>query len=337
METRSSNSSGTYAESARKGIEVEIAEIIHQGRSFLVCSHMNPDGDAVGSSLALGLFLEGEGKEVVIYNRDGVPALYRFIPGVERIQQTIPEGKRFDISFLLDCAGPERVGGAFERFSPKGQVIVIDHHPPVRPFREVHLVCTEAAATGELLYDVMMAYGKPPRPPIATALYLALMTDTGSFRFSNTTPRALHIAAELQAAGADHALLIDGVYRSFPPERFRLLAQVLQTLSFYFGGRVAAMRVTRGMYESSGAGDELTEGFVDIPRSVGGVKVALLLREVASGEYRVSLRSRGEVDVGELASQFQGGGHPNAAGCTIRGEGEAVYSSLLKAVGEALP
>ncbi len=315
--------------------EAQIAEIIRRHSSFLVCSHMNPDGDALGSSVALALFLEREGKEVVMYNQDSVPALYGFLPATERIRHGLPQGKRFQVSFLLDCASPNRVGAEFERFEGKGQIAVIDHHPLSEESPGVCLIRTEAAATGELLHDIMAAFGRSPTPEMATALYMALMTDTGSFRFSNTTPKALRVGGDLLEAGADLGLLIDHIYESYPQERFRLLARVLRTLEFPLGGRVATLRVTRAMLKEAGCGSEVTEGFVDFPRSVHGVKVAILFKETGLKEYRVSLRSRGGVDVGRLAMSFQGGGHPNAAGCTLRGGWEKVYRTVLEAVGEA--
>jgi bifunctional oligoribonuclease and PAP phosphatase NrnA len=162
------------------------------------------------------------------------------------------------------------------------------------------------------------------------------MTDTGSFRYSNTTAKAMSVASELLASGADHGLLIERVYESHPPERLRLLARVLQTLEFFHGGRVASLDVTRAMFQETGAGEDLTEGFVNIPRAVGGVEVALLFSEISGDEYRVSLRSRGKVNVGKVAARFQGGGHPEAAGCTLHGSWNTVRQTMLKAVEEAL-
>jgi phosphoesterase RecJ-like protein len=315
--------------------EAQIADLIRRHNSFLVCSHMNPDGDALGSSLALGLFLEREDKEVVIYNQDLVPALYDFLPGTRRIQRILPKGKCFEVSFLLDCASPSRVGEAFERFEGKGEMAVIDHHPPTEDSPGISLVRTEAAATGELLYDIMAAYGRPPTAEMATALYVALMTDTGSFRFSNTTSKALRVGGDLLEAGVDLGLLIDRIYESYPQERFRLLARVLETLEFPLEGKVATLKVTQAMLQETGCGPEVAEGFVDLPRSVRGVQVAILFKEAGPKEYRVSLRSRGGVDVGRVAMRFQGGGHPNAAGCTIREGWDRVYRSMLEALGEA--
>jgi phosphoesterase RecJ-like protein len=182
----------------------------------------------------------------------------------------------------------------------------------------------------------MGAYGGELRPDVATDLYAALMTDTGSFRFSNTTASSLTVAAGLLESGADHGLLIDRVYESYPAERFRLMALALQTLQISSHGRVAFLCVTREMYEATSSRDDLTEGFVDIPRSIQGVQVAALIREIGQGEHRVNLRSRGGMDVARVAARFGGGGHSNAAGCTIRGGGDAVRHSVLAALEEAL-
>ncbi len=320
-----------------KNAEAQIARVMREHARFLICSHVNPDGDALGSSIALALYLEREGKEVWVFNQDPVPALYAFLPGTGRVRQEIPTGRKFDVSFLLDCATPRRAGDDFANLEGKGEVVVIDHHPPAESIGTLRLVRTGAAATSELLYEVMMAYGVPPQPEVATALYVALLTDTGSFRFSNTTAHALAVAARLLELGADHRLLIDRIYESYPAERFSLLGLALGTLKLSCGGKAASVIVTREMYRRASARDELTEGFVDFPRSIAGVEVAVLFREVGPREYRVNLRSRGAVDVGSLAARFQGGGHPNAAGCTLRGEEEEVQETLLRTLAEALP
>jgi phosphoesterase RecJ-like protein len=321
---------------SRERIEAQIADIIRSHGSFLVCSHMNPDGDAVGSCVSLALFLMSEGKDVVVYNQSPIPVMYGFVRGVELIQQSIPSHKEFDVSFMLDCSNPDRVGEAFQEFAAKGIVICIDHHPVNGLPEGIHLITPRAAATGELLYAVFQTYGDCLTPEIATALYLALMTDTGSFQFSNTTAESLSIAAELMRAGADHRALVDHLNENYPPERFVLLGKVLQTLDLPLGGRVATLKVSRVMYDETGGNEDLTEGFVNIPRSIRGVEVALFFRESGPDEYRVSLRSRGAVNVGSLASKFQGGGHSNAAGCTLYGEEREVYETMIKAVSEAL-
>ncbi len=318
-----------------RNAEAQIADLMRNHHRFLICSHMNPDGDALGSSLGLALYLEGEGKEAVVFNQDPVPGLYEFLPSAERIRQSLDEREKFDATFLLDCATSRRVGKGLEGFHGRGVVVVIDHHPPVEVEEGIRWIRTDAAATAELLFGVMETYGVKPSPDVATNLYAALMTDTGSFRFSNTTARSLTVAAGLLEAGADHGLLIDRLYESYPAERFRLLALALETLGFFSQGRVAVMHVTREMFAAVSAPDELTDGFVDIPRSVRGVDVAVLIREVAGGEHRVNLRSRGRVDVARVATRFGGGGHSNAAGCTVKGDGDKVRESVLAVLEEA--
>lgn len=316
--------------------EEGIADLVRDRRSFLICSHTNPDGDALGASVALAMFLEEEGKEVFVYNQDPVPSLYEFMPRVDLVRQDLPEDRAFDLSFLLDCSGPSRVGAGFERFPGKGDLVIIDHHPPLAPIEARHLIDTAAAATCELLYRVMVSYGKRPKPAVATSLYAGLVTDTGSFRFGNTTAHSLAVAAELLEAGADHRTVMGSLYENYPKERFTLLARVLETLEFYHDGKVATLEMTKTMTEQAGGSQDLSEGFVDIPRSIKGVEVSLLFREVSPDEHRVSMRSRGAVDVGQIASRFQGGGHPAAAGCTIRGDGRAAHEAVLTAVREAL-
>ncbi len=316
-------------------IEERIASAIREGRRFLVVSHVNPDGDAIGSSIGLSLVLESLGKEVSTYNESMVPALYRFIPHSERIAQELPRDG-VDVTFVLDCSTAERVGQKFKEFGGKGLVVVADHHPPSAPMEGLHLIRTEASATAELVYDIVEELGAPLSPESATALYAAIMTDTGSFRFSNTTPRALEVAGRLLSSGANHRLIVENIYESFPPERFRLMAMALSTLHFLRDGKVASVWVTRSMFEEAQANDEMTEGFVDIPRSIRGVEVAMLFREKDGCDIRVNLRSRGKVDVGDVAAKFGGGGHPNAAGCTLRGSLREAEECLLKALEEAM-
>jgi len=314
----------------------EIVRLIRTKDSFLVASHMNPDGDAIGSSLGLAMALEALGKSVAVYNQGPVPHLYRFLPGVDRIKDELPEEEAFQATFVLDCSTSERVGESFVKFSHKGSIVVVDHHPPRQALEGLQLIRTEAAATAELIYEIAMQVGLSLPRDAATALYAGLMTDTGSFRFSNTTPKALEVAGRLLAAGADHRLLVEHLYESFPPERFRLLGLALNTLRLLKGGKVALVWITRPMFQQVGAEDEMTDGFVDIPRSIRGVEVAALIREREENEYRVNLRSRGRVDVGEVASRFGGGGHPNAAGFTLQRSPEDLERSLLSALEEAL-
>lgn len=316
-------------------IEHKIVEKIKAGKRFLIVSHVNPDGDAIGSSLGLMLALQVAGKEAFAYNESGVPALYRFLPRANEIIQEIPPGP-FDATFVLDCSTAERVGGAFVALAQKGMLVVVDHHPPREPLEGVCLIDTQASATAELVYGILQEARLSIPPEAATALYAAIMTDTGSFRFSNTTSRSLDVASRLMALGADHRRLVENIYESYPPERFRLLAMTLDTLEFFYGGRLATICTTKAMFREAGAEDDLTEGFVDLPRSIRGVEVAAFIREKEECEYRVNLRSRGGVDVGEVAARFGGGGHPNAAGCTLKGALEEVRAALLEALGEAL-
>jgi len=171
-----------------RNAKAQIVDLLRRHRRFLICSHVNPDGDAVGSSVGLALYLEREGKEAYVFSQDGVPQMYRFLPGTDRVRQSLPHDRRFEVSLLLDCGDPGRVGEVFARFPGQGQRVVIDHHPSAPGAEGIRWIRTEAAATGELLFDIMERYGKVPSPEAATALYVALATDTGSFRFSNTTP-----------------------------------------------------------------------------------------------------------------------------------------------------
>jgi bifunctional oligoribonuclease and PAP phosphatase NrnA len=315
-------------------IDAIIAEII-AGKSFLVTTHEGPDGDAVGSSLALGNYLRRLGKEVTIYFKDPVPDLYAFLPQADTVLHTIPD-RNYDVCFVLDVGEFRRAGDELAGFSRIGKFINIDHHLLCEKFGAINLIDAEAAATGVLIYRIIRAAGHEVDYDIALCIYTALITDTGSFRYSNSNQEAFAVAGEMAACGVNAWFVAEKLYESQPRKRLELLALALATLTVSSRGDVASVTVTLDMYEKTGTSAELTDGFVNYPRSIRGVEVAVFFREVKPGLYKAGFRSKGKVDVSALAAEFGGGGHHNAAGCTVAGSLEEVSQLIFTHIANVL-
>jgi phosphoesterase RecJ-like protein len=313
----------------------KIAEAIRAGQTFLISSHTNPEGDAIGSMLALSLGLKSLGKKVQGLNQDPVPEMLMFLPGAEDIANQIHSRIRFDVAFVLDCGNQDRLGNALEAVKQAGKIINIDHHTGNSHFGDLNLVDPTASSTAEIIYDLLQVIPIEFAKPVAENIYTGILTDTGSFRYSNTSARAFTVAKACLLAGVDPWRVAEKIYETQPLTRLRLLQLALATLEVTGDGRISWMTVSRRIMEESGASVGLTEDLINYPRSLRGTEVALLFREVASDEYRISLRSRGTVDVAKIAREFQGGGHPNAAGCSLGGSLSAVKEKILTAVRRA--
>lgn len=316
----------------RKGILKEIAETVRRGKKFLIASHENPEGDAIGSILALGWALRQLGKKVTIFNSDPVPDILAFLPGAEEIVRRPPKNARFDAAFALDCGDRKRLGEAFPERKRIGRLINVDHHGSNTQFGDVNLVDPRASSAAEMVFDLIREMSVKISLPISENIYTGILTDTGSFHYSNTTAKTFAVARECVLAGAEPWKIAEKAYENQPVARLRLLPLVLKTLKLEEGGRVSSVVVTRRMLARAGAVPALTEDFINFPRSVKGTEVALLFREVGPKKYRVSFRSRGKIDVSLVSRVFQGGGHPNAAGCTVAGSLREVRAKVLKQV-----
>jgi phosphoesterase RecJ-like protein len=313
----------------------QINELIRTGRRFLVTTHESPDGDAVGSSLALANYLLRLGKEVTVYFCDPVPELYSFLPLADRVVHALPETD-IDVCFVLDVGEFRRAGAAFKGYDRVGTYVNIDHHATCENFGSINLIDTGASATGALIHRIIKGAGGEIDRDTALCIYTAVITDTGSFRYSNADPEAFAIAGEMVAHGVNAWYVAEHLYESQPRQRLELLALSLATLSISPAGTFASLAVTLDMYEKSGATAELTDGFVNYPRSIKGVEVAVLFREVEPGRIKVGFRSKGKVDVSRLTESFGGGGHHNAAGCTLTGTLDEVRSIITAHVEQAL-
>lgn len=326
------------------GSELEtILGLIREAKRVLISSHENPDGDAIGSMLGLGLGLEKIGKEVVFYNKDGVPEILRFLPRSDRVGNSINDIKgTFDLVFAVDCTGTNRAGAEFEDFLKSGRggkVVIMDHHQTNGPSADYQLLDPLSSSTGIIVYSVLKRLPVEIDSDIAKNLYTTIIGDTGSFRYSNTNPETFRVAAELVERGADPAEISEALFESEPLRKLKLIGLVLPTLEVSGDKRVASVYVDRDMYLQSGACREDSEGIVNIPRSIKGIEVAALFREESGKDgqsWKVSLRSKGDVDVAKIAEGFGGGGHKKAAGCSIGGSLDDVKKRMFSAIEEAL-
>jgi phosphoesterase RecJ-like protein len=311
---------------------------IRTGNRFLITSHIHPDGDAIASELGLARLLRGQGKGAVIWNRDPMPRIFATLPGAQRIQvgSEPPSGfpEVFDGVIVLECPSLERTGLA-EHLDGL-PVLNIDHHLGNEHYGEVNWVDTAAPAVGEMIHRLAQGLKITLDEETATALYLTLVSDTGGFRFSNATPEAFEAAATLVREGARPEQVALWLYESQPEAAVRLLGEMLQTLELHDGGRLASVLLTREMFERAGATTGDAEGLVDVPRSIAGVEAVALLREEGNGSYKISLRSRGEVDVEKIARRRGGGGHRNAAGCVVQGAVGEIRAAIVGELVESL-
>ena len=308
----------------------KIKEIIDNGNRFLITAHIDPDGDAVGSVFSLYWALDYMGKESVVYLADKIPYKYEFLPQPPSLTHDLPRD-RFDAVFVLDCGNLFRVGDGYERLNEMGPLVNIDHHKTNEPFGIVNITDEDACCTAELLYGLYEFLNLPFTPEIAVCIYTAILTDTGSFRFENTNSKAFIISEKMLKAGVRPAYVSSMVYNSHPKERFKLLGFVLSGLEMFDNDKVAMAYLTADMFKKANADRELSEGFVEMVKEIRGVEVAVLFRKVQKG-YKISMRSKGNVDVAHICSLFGGGGHRNAAGCTIAGSLENAKNKMKEAL-----
>ena len=302
--------------------------------SALMLGHIHPDGDLLGTLFGLGLALEAAGWSVTFAGPHPVPASLAFLPGADRWHVWKQAPGPFEVLVLTDCPNDERTEGLLiGARAPGSDVLNVDHHPDNQRYGTVNWIDPASAATGEMVFDLLQELHLPITRAIALNLFTAIHTDTGSFRYANTTARTFEIAARLTALGADPALVSDRLYQHRPPDALARLGEVLRHVRVSGDGRVAWLAVSRDL-----ATDAFVSGedLVAYPRSIEGVRVALLLREEAGGVVRASLRGKGGIAVNRIAHRFGGGGHESSAACTLRASLENATATLLAAVSEAL-
>jgi phosphoesterase RecJ-like protein len=307
-----------------------IIDLIKNGNRFLITSHAHPDGDGIGSSIALAKFVESLGKKAVVFNKDRVPHNLEFLPCSDKIIQTVGDSERFDATFLVDCSGIERSGLEKVKRENLGKIALIDHHRVNNPKFDVVCIDEDAAATGEVICRLFEAGKVKMSPEVATLLFCTFVVDTGWFKYSNTSSALFRDAAMLVEAGASPWAVAKALDESNPESMIKLLRLVLQT--YEKKDQVAWIVLTQQMLSESGASVDVAEEFINYPRSILGVEVAILFREMSSGKWKVSFRSKDTVDVYKIASVFNGGGHSHAAGCTLEGNLASVKMQIFEKV-----
>ena len=312
----------------------EIITAINEGQNFLITAHVRLDGDALGSELALYLMLRGLGKNVVVYNQDHTPERYRFMPAAQNIVHDINNIEQYDVCIVLDCSELARVGDEAENIGKIKKLINIDHHVSNNGFCSLKMLDAQASSTGELLFRLMREMHVNMSRDICTNLYAAIITDTGNFRYSNTRKETFWAAGDLVENGADPQWISEYIYENDSPARLKLLAKALETLSLDLKNKVGSLVVTQKALQETGASWELTEGFVDIPRTVRGIEVSVLYTQRGDNNYKLSLRSKADVNVENVAKKFGGGGHIHASACWMKGDIESIKSQIIKAIRE---
>ncbi|MBI4435957.1 MAG: bifunctional oligoribonuclease/PAP phosphatase NrnA [Candidatus Omnitrophica bacterium] len=314
--------------------KAKIIETIRRHKRFLISSHINPEGDSLGSALALRGLLVKLGKKVEVVWDGPVPPAYRFLPGTSVIKRK--PSFSYDTAFIVDCPTLSRIGRTQQFIDKRKPLCAIDHHISNERFGTVNWVDPEAAAVGEMVYFLFKMFKVKPDRNDATNLYASIVGDTGSFRYSNTTPKIHRVAAELIALGVSPAVISNALYESTSLHSRRLLALALGTLKVDRGGKMAWIKVTQKMFSKCQATSQDSEGFVDYPRSLKGVQAAVLLREEEGGGVKVSFRSKSGFDVNRIARRFGGGGHRAASGCFIRETLPKAEAMVLQEIRKAL-
>jgi phosphoesterase RecJ-like protein len=311
----------------------EIVDVVRAHQRFALSSHARPDGDSIGSQLALSYALRALGKSVRIVNRDPPPAPLRTFPGVPAITVAERIEEDFDVAIILECGEIGRTGVAgLDRFL----VVNIDHHPGNTGYGRINWFDPRAAACGEMVFDLIHALGVPMSIEIATHVYLAILTDTGSFHYSSISPRTFDICRQTLEVGVDPVMVARNVYDSNNMGRLKLFGSVLSAMSIDGSGRIAVVYLDHEMARAAGGTYDDTEGLINLPLTVKEIEAVVFFKQIESDQYRVSMRSKGEIDIGAIAKEFGGGGHKNAAGCTVSGAIDTLQKLFLEKIEHAI-
>jgi phosphoesterase RecJ-like protein len=294
----------------------EIVDAIRGRQRFVLSSHARPDGDSIGSQLAMAYALRALGKQVAVFNADPAPPPLMQFPGVADITIAPAVDGEYDAAIIMECGDLGRTGVAG---LDRSFVINIDHHPGNTGYGQINWFDSSAAACGEMVFDLVGALGVPMSVDIATHIYLAILTDTGSFHYSSISPRTFDICRQTLEAGVDAVMVARNVYDSNNMGRLKLFGAVLSAMQLDATGRIAIVYLDHEMARAAGGTYEDTEGLINLPLTVKEILAVVFFKQIEGDEYRVSLRSKGDIDIGAVAKEFAGGGHRNAAGCTVSG------------------
>ena len=311
----------------------QVVQLIEQKQRFMITSHVRPDGDGLGSGLALYWMLKALNKDAAVVLHDRVPPAYSVLPGSDQVIVLEDVTGDYDAAFIIECSDVDRPGLR----SLKDQFVVnIDHHSTTVPFGDINWIDSTAAAVGEMIYNLCKALGVEVTKEIADCIYTALLTDTGSFHFSNTTERTLKIASELVRRGVEPARISQALFYSSSYAKVKLLGLVLSHIERDESGRIAWITMDRATMYEADASEEDADGIVNQALSIGDVEAVAFFKELSPGAYRVSLRSKNKNNVAKVAELFGGGGHRNAAGCRVEGGFSEVKSQVIEALQTAL-
>jgi len=320
-------------------IRHKIIETLLKSKHVLIAAHKNPDGDSLGSQLGLAGFLEKNAIAHIIVNEGEVPSKYRFMPGIETvldIDRLTEPLEAFDTIVVIECSNLDRIGKVRGLIDEKTIVINIDHHQDNTEFGDINLKETKASAAGEMIYDLIRNGSAPISAAMATNLYVAILTDTGRFHYSSTTPYCLKVAAHLLELGADPVEITEKVYYSLKPQVIRLMGMVISGVEYQLDGRLCLLTVDREMMKTADTGRGDTEGLINYSMYAGGVEVGVLFTELDDKRTKVSFRSQKDIDVAAVAAHFGGGGHVNASGCIIDSPLDQAREMVLKQIKDRL-
>jgi phosphoesterase RecJ-like protein len=311
----------------------KIVDAVRTRQHFVISSHSRPDGDSIGSQLAMAYTLRALGKNAVVVNADPAPPPLMAFPGVPEIVIAPAVEAKFDAAIIMECGDLARTGvTGLDRFF----VVNIDHHPGNTGYGQINWFDAKAAACGEMVFDLVRALGVPLSLEIATHIYLAILTDTGSFHYSSMSPRTFDICRETLEAGVDPVLVARNVYDSNNMGRLKLFGAVLSAMQIDQSGRIAIVYLDHEMARAAGGTYEDTEGLINLPLTVKEIQAVVFFKQDESDQYRVSMRSKGLIDIGAVAKEFGGGGHKNAAGCTVTGPVDALQKQFVEKIERAI-
>ncbi|MDP4179797.1 MAG: bifunctional oligoribonuclease/PAP phosphatase NrnA [Bacillota bacterium] len=311
-------------------INNEIVSKIISSKNVAILPHIQADGDAIGSCLALGIALTKLNKKVKVIMEESVPEVYNFIPGQAMVSVGSEYKEGLDLVITLDTGDVGRIGERIDVFKSVDSTINIDHHGTNNEFAVLNYVDADSAATGEIIYELIKLLNVDFDADIATCLYVAIATDTGCFKFKNTTSKTHRIISDLISFGVNVSEISGKVFDSTTKEKVRLMGHAINTLELLEEGKIAFVNISNEMLKAAGAKEEDCDGIVNIGRNIVGVEASVVLRERSSGDFKINLRSKTYVDVGQVALKYGGGGHKMAAGCAIKGDLDSIKKMILE-------
>jgi len=311
----------------------EISKALQKNNNFLITSHVNLDGDGIGSELAFYFILKKLKKKPIILNQDKLPKIYDFLPGsnkVHYLDDNCIDTKSIDVGIVLDCSNVKRIGKTYEIFKNIKTIINIDHHKSNENFGSLNYVDSSVSSVGEIIYELIRSINIDLLDEdISTCLFAAIITDTGSFRYSNVSSKTFKIASDLTSFGIKQYLIANNIYNRKTYSGLKLLGEALTTLEMDDSKYVSWLTITRKMLNNAKANDEEIEGIIDLATTLDNTEISILFRETKDNKIKISFRSKGNFDVNKFAGKFKGGGHPNAAGCLCSGKMDKIKEIIL--------